>query len=137
MALAISRPYARQVNIASGLDLVAGLWLFLSGWAVAAVESLQWNNWIVGAIVAIIAAVRVSGAKTAAWLSWVNAILGVWVIVSPWVVSDTRLDATIWNNVITGLAIVILATWSALATNRGARETGVAATTTMRRDPTL
>jgi hypothetical protein len=46
----------------------------------------------------------------AAWASWINVILGIWLIVSPWVLGFTASgpDAT-WNSVILGIAVLILA----------------------------
>lgn len=133
MAIALPQQYQRQVSIASGLDIVAGAWLFLSPWVVLMHANLAWNNWVVGALVAIMAAVRAFGAYTASWISWVNVVLGIWVIAAPWIVADAQFNSAAWNNVVTGLIIVILAAWSAVATNTGQRE--VTGTTTMRDRP--
>lgn len=125
MALAIPSQQERQVTIASGLDVLAGLWLLLSAFVLNAPNSLAWSNAVAGAAVAILAAIRALGAYTQSWISWVNCILGVYVVFSPWLVSDARIDAAAWNTVITGVLIVVLAAWSALAThNNGPRHTG-------------
>jgi hypothetical protein len=46
----------------------------------------------------------------AAWASWINMLLGIWLIVSPWVLnySNTSTNAT-WNSVILGIAVLVLA----------------------------
>ncbi|HEY7000178.1 MAG TPA: SPW repeat protein [Candidatus Udaeobacter sp.] len=41
--------------------------------------------------------------------SWLNVLLGIWVIISPFVVQFARLPAAMWNNVIVGIVIAILA----------------------------
>lgn len=121
MALVVPRQQERQITIASGLDALAGLWLLLSAFVIPAPDALAWSNAIAGAAVAILAAVRALGAYSQAWISWVNCLIGVYVVFSPWIVSDATIDAAAWNAVLTGMLIVILAAWSALATNPGRR----------------
>jgi hypothetical protein len=41
--------------------------------------------------------------------SWVNVLLGIWLIISPFVVQFARLPAVMWNNMIVGIVIAILA----------------------------
>lgn len=41
--------------------------------------------------------------------NWVNVILGVWVIISPFVLGFSNRTALMWNNVATGAAIFLLA----------------------------
>jgi hypothetical protein len=47
----------------------------------------------------------------------VNAILGVWLIVSPWLLGFSDLFAAMLNAVIVGAAVLILAVW-ALGTDK-------------------
>ncbi|HZR06332.1 MAG TPA: SPW repeat protein [Candidatus Udaeobacter sp.] len=47
--------------------------------------------------------------ETNAGASWVNVLLGIWVILSPFVVQFARLPAAMWNNVIVGILIALLA----------------------------
>lgn len=46
----------------------------------------------------------------AAWASWINVILGIWLIIAPWVLgfAGSSPDA-VWNSVIFGIAVLILA----------------------------
>jgi hypothetical protein len=110
-----------QVQWASGLNLLAAIWLFISAFAVYAHGPMMTNNIILGVAVAILAAIRLGGAFDQGWMSWLNAVLGVWVIVSPWAVMGTGpfgpTQAMILNNCITGGVIVALGCWSAIATN--------------------
>jgi hypothetical protein len=113
--------HRNQVQIASGLNVLAAVWLFISAFTVYAHSSMMTNNVILGICVAVLAVIRASGAYDQAWLSWVNALLGVWVVVSPWAVMGTGpngpTQAMIINNCITGGVVIALACWSALATN--------------------
>ena len=108
-----------QVVIASGINLILGLWLiiapFVLGFA-AANRGSEWNNIAVGMIVAIIAAIRIWGGRSAGWLSWVNVALGLWLIISPWIYGNSGVASILWDDIIVGAIIVVLGAWSALAT---------------------
>src|SRR6188472_343428 len=41
--------------------------------------------------------------------SWLNIALGIWVIISPFVVQFSQLPAAMWNNVIVGIVVAVLA----------------------------
>lgn len=114
-----------QVQVASGLNLLAGIWLIISAYVVYAHESMMTNNVICGIAIAVLAAIRAFGAYEQSWLSWVNAAIGAWVIVSPWAVAGAPGPAgpthgMIINNCITGAVAVVLGIWSALATDTAA-----------------
>lgn len=44
------------------------------------------------------------------WTGWVILILGVWVLVSPWVAPFLGISA-VWNGIFAGILIVIAALW--------------------------
>jgi hypothetical protein len=104
-------------STASAVNLVAGLWLIISPWVFAAVGPGEqggfWNSIIVGVVIAALAASRLYGAT--AWPSWVNALLGGWVVVSPFVFAYTGNAAWTWNSVIVGVIVLILGITSATA----------------------
>jgi hypothetical protein len=114
-------PHRGQVQLASGLNLLAGLWLIASPFVLPATGDMVTNNVVFGVIVAALAAVRALGTYDQSWMSWLNAVVGAWVVVSPWaVMHNTATGPThdmIVCNVITGCVIVALGVWSALATN--------------------
>ena len=102
--------------------LVLGAWLFLSPWilgfatgvpvgaeAVAGPTAAAWNAWIVGVVVAVLAIWAI--AMFAEWQDWLNGILGVWLIIAPWVLGFGGLAAAAWNHVIVGLLVLVLAAW--------------------------
>ena len=107
-----------QEKLASSLNVIAGLWLIISPWILHdQAQRAYTNNVILGIAIAVLAAIRVGGAYRAAWLSWINLVLGLWVIVSPWVLQfPASQTQAFWNNVIIGAIVAILAIWSALAT---------------------
>jgi hypothetical protein len=78
------------------------------------------NAWLAGGLILVLALTRTlfPGGSTIA--SWSNAVLGVWVIVSPWIFSYTdNLPLTV-NSVGAGAAIIGLSLFSASFT-RGLR----------------
>lgn len=53
-------------------------------------------------------------AGTDTWTSWVVAILGLWILVSPFVMSgDIGTGAVMWSNVLSGAIVLILGGWEA------------------------
>jgi hypothetical protein len=43
------------------------------------------------------------------WQGWVNSILGIWLVISPFVVGA---DAGKWSSVVSGVIIAALSVWS-------------------------
>jgi hypothetical protein len=41
--------------------------------------------------------------------SWINVLLGIWVIISPFILQFARLPAVMWNNVVIGVVVALLA----------------------------
>ena len=119
MAYALEHPHRNQVVFASTLDLLAGVWLFVSAFVGRMDVALAWSCGIVGAIVVILAAIRALGTYGDAWLSWINVLLGIWTVFSPWIVSagvQRSSSGVVWDTVILGIIIIVLAAWSAIAT---------------------
>lgn len=104
-----------QVKVASGLNFIAGLYLLISAWANGANGGGTANGIIFGIIVAVLAATRFSGA-TGPWASWIDALIGVWMILSPWVYHYADM-AWKWNSIVVGIIMIVLGVWSALASN--------------------
>lgn len=119
-----------QVQTASGLDVLAGIWLIISPFIVgySAITGATVNDVILGIIIGILAAIRFFGAYEAAFISWINVILGIWVLISPWVLDYFSISTSaLSNNVVMGIIVIILAAWSALATTSPMPEEGDAA----------
>jgi hypothetical protein len=112
-----------QVVVASGINLILGLWLIIAPFVLgfSGYRHSEWNCIVVGVIVATLAAIRIWGGRAASWLSWINAALGLWLIVSPWIYNNSNVNAILWNDIIVGAIIVVLGAWSALATEMLAR----------------
>ena len=107
------------VKGASGLNLLAGIWLFVSAW-VYGVYTLHnaWNSWIVGALIVILAAVRLSDPMRTMWASWINCALGIWMFASPWIYGYHSTTDRAINSMAVGIIVFVLAIISATAMPR-------------------
>lgn len=92
-----------------GLALLAGLYLAISPWVVAfnGQTRISVNNLITGLLLAALALGFASAYGRTYGLTWIAPILGIWTIVSPWVIRSATTE-TIWNNVVTGVVILLL-----------------------------
>jgi ABC-type uncharacterized transport system permease subunit len=97
-------------------NLILGLWLAISPWALSyAMEAVPtWNALIVGVIIAVAAA----GALVAfhKWEEWINVALAAWLIVSPFALDYAVHTTVMWNHIIVGVLVGILAFWTVLTT---------------------
>jgi len=116
MAYALKHP--GQTTTASGLDVLAGIWLLISPFVLTfrGVNGAMTNNVVMGIAIGILATYRLfSAAANNAWVSWLNALLGVWVLISPWVLGFSLSNTAMTNNLIVGIIVIILSVWSALS----------------------
>jgi len=86
------------------VNMVLGAWLFVSAFIWPHTEASQLNTWICGLLVFLIAllAYRIPSVR------WLNAALGLWMVISGFVLPHITI-ATMWNNVIVGLLIMLIA----------------------------
>jgi hypothetical protein len=103
---------------ASAINLLAGIWLFVSAWVYGA-YTLQnaCNNWIVGALIVILAAIRISDPVKTTWASWINCLLGIWTFASPWIYGYGSTGRST-NSMVVGVIVFVLAIISATALSR-------------------
>jgi hypothetical protein len=106
------------VATVSGLNVLAGIWLIIAPFVLGyGGGDPYWNDIVFGAITAVIAFVRFAGAYRASWLSWVNALIGVWIFVSAFWLDNTGTAGI--NDIILGAIVFVLAIASATATDEG------------------
>jgi hypothetical protein len=97
----------------SVVNVLIGIWLIISPFVVTAFNPLmnmKANNVILGIIIALFALFRASGNAMAGW-SWANVLLGIWMIISPFVLGVSSNATVMWHNVIAGIVVALLA-WS-------------------------
>jgi hypothetical protein len=86
--------------VASGLNVFAGLYLLLSSLINRVIGGNEANGVVVGFIVVVLAATRLSG-KAGPWAGWIDAAIGIWVIFAPWVYGYAA-AAWMWNAIVVG-----------------------------------
>nr|BFE60354.1 hypothetical protein GCM10020063_048800 [Dactylosporangium thailandense] len=103
-----------QAVVIDGLVLLAGAWLAVSPWVVgfsASAPNLAINDLILGIAIGVIALGLTMAPARMYRLSWAMTAIGVWVIISPWIVQRGATGATtgtIVSNVVTGGVTVLL-----------------------------
>ena len=90
----------------SWVNIVLGIWVILSPFALGVhTPKGIWNNIVTVVLVGILAIIRLSMGQPG-W-SWLNLILGIWLVISPFVLFLGT--AAMWNNVILGIIVAALA----------------------------
>jgi hypothetical protein len=122
-APATGRSLAAQVT--AMLALVAGLWVAISPWflvlQVPAAGNAKAVNLIVGLAVAALGLLAISGARGFMGLQIASALLGIWLIIAPFILAAKFNIAApmYWSNIWAGGIITVLSLAS-LATLRRA-----------------
>ena len=76
----------------------------------AASDATMWSLYIVGIAVAALAVAAIYAFQ--AWEEWTNVGLGVWLLISPWALGFSSSTLLMWNAVIAGVLIAVLAGWA-------------------------
>ncbi|WP_303908436.1 SPW repeat protein [Thiohalomonas denitrificans] len=92
------------------VSLILGIWLFLSPFfGIGIVETAAWNSWIFGAVVAVMSAWAL--ARPQIWEEWVNLVVGIWILIAPFILAFTAENAAMWNHIIVGFIVAADAVW--------------------------
>jgi hypothetical protein len=93
----------------SALNVLVGMWVFLSPWLLGYSEfgRPSWNAATTGLAIAAIGAAVLSGRSRA--LAWGNLLLGAWLTLSPRVLDYTWAETAARNAWSAGLIVVALA----------------------------
>ncbi|TVL89917.1 SPW repeat protein [Streptomyces sp. SAJ15] len=100
----------RDVVFVDGPVLLAGLYLAVSPWVVhfSGNTDFAMHNLILGICVAVLG-LGLTVAPTRMYsLCWTMCAIGVWLIISPWVVAGSPDAGMIWNNIIVGAITCLL-----------------------------
>ncbi len=103
-----------KTRIASGVGLVAGLWLILS--AFLASVGLYSNFFVVGILVVIVSLMGLLASSEATWVGWTNGILGAWLLISPLFFSAMTMRSA-WNSALVGIVILGFSLWSTMSSS--------------------
>lgn len=108
--------------------LVLGLWIIASPFLLLAPAAagapaisgiVHWNFYIVGLALAMIGIAALYSRRP--WEEWTDVVLGVWLLISPWILAYTSETALKWDAVIVGLVVAVLAAWALTSDRREGR----------------
>jgi len=99
----------RKELIPDVLNLLLGAGLFLSPWVLGFFDqaAATWNSWLSGIAIAGLAIAAIS--TFAEWEEWTALAAGIWVAISPWVMSYSGDHAAAPIHVVAGILIAAAA----------------------------
>jgi hypothetical protein len=89
------------------LNLILGVILFFSPWLFAFASGAQSTDAIVCGIIIVLLSIAALSAY-AVWEEWLNLIVGLWLIISPWVLGFAHTTA-MSVAVVIGIVVAVLA----------------------------
>ncbi len=98
-------------NAIHGLAFLGGAYAAISPWVVGfnGQTALAVNNLVIGLAVALLAFGYSTAYERTRGLAWVSGLLGVWLIIAPWVVQNVdRTTHVLVSNIIVGAVIAVL-----------------------------
>jgi len=100
------------------VNLVLGMWLFITPFIGMEMVSstAAWNGYIFGVIVVALSIWAL--VQPRAWEEWINLVIGVWLILAPFILGFTTETTAMWNHILMGVVIGVDALWAALANPR-------------------
>ena len=101
----------KAVKSLAVISAMLGVWLLVSSLAFSVTDILAINGAVAGALIAALATIRAAGRDTSL-VSWVDATLGGWVVLSPWVLGGLSRDFRTWNYFIVGVLVTGVAVLS-------------------------
>ncbi|MEY9933885.1 hypothetical protein ABH926_008547 [Catenulispora sp. GP43] len=100
-----------RASALDGMVVLLGLYMAVSPWVVHSISSdLRVNNLVIGLSLAAFGFALALQPERLYRLGWIAVPIGVWMIISPWVVTagHTATKPVIWNNVVIGAVAVLL-----------------------------
>ena len=101
MAVPVGGRAARAVH-PSIINVILGVWLFISAFAWPHSQAEMHNTWICGVLCAVFALLSMFVPQA----RYLNTALAVWLFISAWAL-PTVSAGTIWNNVLVAIAIFV------------------------------
>jgi hypothetical protein len=99
----------RQDAAINAVNAVLGAILLASPWLLnfTAEQVPTWNAVISGAVIAIVAFAAFTRMRE--WEEWIGLAIGLWAMVSPWLLGFAGSRPAMWTHVIIGLLVAALA----------------------------
>ncbi|NLU66152.1 SPW repeat protein [Streptomyces sp. HNM0574] len=114
----------REVSLIEAPVFLVGLYCAVSPWVVHFTGSqppLVAHNLVVGAALALLALGFTIAPERMGGLSWAMSAVGVWMVLSAWIVGTSPDAGVLWNNIVIGGVAFCLGIACAVAARRGSR----------------
>jgi hypothetical protein len=102
---------------ANWVNALVGVWFVLSPFVLGySADAGRTGTSIVGGLILLILgawAASNEDARRKVWIQYVNGLVGIWFVISPWVLAFTQDPAALWTSLIGGAIAVVLAAWLA------------------------
>jgi SPW repeat len=94
-------------NVQDWINLVCAALLFISPWALRFSGDLMAARaaWVGGIVIGAMAIAAL--VQFAEWEEWVALVVGVLVVISPWVLGFAAVHAAVWTCVVLGLIVAL------------------------------
>jgi hypothetical protein len=93
------------------VNLVLGSWLFVSPWALQYTDTTAaMNAHVMGA--GIVAFAAIAAYMPRAWEEVINTLLGVWLVLSPFILAFTGMSTIALHTVVIGVLVTGFAVWA-------------------------
>ena len=89
-------------------NLILGVFLILSPWLLHFAPGVEsWNAWAGGGVIAVLSIAALFA--FAEWEEWLNLIVGLWILVSPWALKFSGSTDAMRTAVIVGVIVAVIA----------------------------
>lgn len=94
------------------MNLVLAVALFVSPWVMGFAGEFMpaWNAWIVGVVIGALALATL--AWFAEWEEWAEMVIGIWLVVAPWLLDFNTNANAMWTHVVLGLLVAAISAWA-------------------------
>ena len=94
------------------VNAVLGAWLVLSPWALGfSGDTVAMANFVVVGVLLLAAALGAIFLPRP-WEEWTESVLGLWLVVSPWLIGYSGVEGAKADAILSGLVILTLALWA-------------------------
>ena len=96
-----------EKNVQDWINLICGVLLFISPWALRFAGDVMAARtaWVGGVIIFLMGVAALS--QFAEWEEWVALVVGVLVVISPWVLGFAAIHAAMWTCVVLGIIVAL------------------------------
>ena len=120
---------SKMVKWLSGVNALLGAWmvvaLFLLTRTSGGFSASAWNNIIVGVAIFLIAGYNYMRADEdqpgSVGASALVALLGLWMLIAPFLVFNIDTTALLWSNILSGLIVAVLGAFNAYTASKNRR----------------